>query len=133
MNRELDIAIALLLGWRWVDDGGVKHLRWHDAPGFAAMEAGGEVYPTSLLLRYSTDVSAAWMVVEWLHKYGSVVIEVLPYAVWVYIQIVAPDVADGGGPIDACRDFRKVHLSADTAPLAICRAALRAVGGREGE
>lgn len=54
-DRELDIRIAVFLGWAWVQEGDIFYLRWHDAPGFAAMNASGELYPTSALLHYSTD------------------------------------------------------------------------------
>ena len=78
--------------------------------------------------KYSTDIAAAWLVVEWAKKYGNMTIQVLPYAVWVDIHIVDPAVAESGGDIDATKDFRSAILTAPTAPLAICRAALAACG-----
>ena len=68
--------------------------------------------------RYSTDMAAAWHVVETLRL------------------TVQPDAGSGGGGMAGRKD-RRHHVyweevaEAETAPLAICLAALRLVGDRE--
>lgn len=75
--------------------------------------------------RYSTDIAAAWLVVEHLSKQ--------PQPLWLELNQPA-----GGGHVAAARFLeilRKVNdwSFASTAPLAICIAALRAkgIGGEE--
>lgn len=68
---------------------------------------------------YSTSIAAAWDVVE---KMSS------DHGYWMTLQ----HETDGSGPIALCQ-FSKdgsptIHAYGDTAPLAICRAALKAAG-----
>jgi hypothetical protein len=67
-SRELDIRIAVFLGWTWVQDGAAFYLRWQGRPGFAAMNAGGETYETSALLHYSTDVQLVRLVEDEIER-----------------------------------------------------------------
>lgn len=85
-------------------------------------EQGAHVLP-----HYSTDIAAAWLVVEWVKRTGNITIQVLPYAVWVELHIVDPVVAKSGGDIDPNTGFRHAVVSAPTAPLAICLAARKTV------
>jgi hypothetical protein len=74
----------------------------------------------NILPHYSTDIAAAWRVVEKLREEG-----------W---QVVI-NVLDDGAEVAVTRHEMAGHLYefADTAPLAISRAALRAVAADEGE
>lgn len=71
-DRELDIRIAVFLGWQWVQEGNIFYLRWRDAPGFAAMNAGGELYPTSALLHYSTNWQYVRLIEDEIERRGLV-------------------------------------------------------------
>ena len=112
-GRELDALIAeKVMGLTrhdesYVAEGVGKVLRfvWRDGCGTC-------VYSGDMFLpHYSTDIAAAWEVVEkadlW-SLYGSI----------------------GDGPYRACIQFgdREGLMTADTAPLAICLAALKAKG-----
>lgn len=78
------------------------------------------VLALSTLPRYSTDIAAAWSVVEKMRGEG-VYIDVQPRCDrW-------DTVAGWQGPDDG-DIWEQVSLTADTAPLAICLAALRAKG-----
>ena len=116
-GRELDALIAeKVMGLTrhdesYVAEGVGKVLRfvWRDG-------CGGCVYSGDMFLpHYSTNIADAWEVVEkadlW-SLYGSI----------------------GDGPYRACIQFedREGLMTADTAPLAICLAALKAVS-QEGQ
>lgn len=116
-DRALDIAIAQMLGWRWVDEGGIRHLRWHDAPGFAAMEAGGEVYPTSLLLHYSGDAAAARLIEDEIERRG-----IGEAYIWYLAEVI-------GHPRHVAWSSLDMFALLRATPEQRCRAALRAVGG----
>ena len=76
----------------------------------------------SQLPHYSTDIAAAWMVVEGLSKRFWPEVGRMDNGTW-YCEIVGrgdTPAQVSNGPI--------AHEIAETAPLAICRAALKAVG-----
>ncbi len=71
---------------------------------------------------YSTDIAAAWEVVELFQKRGTINLRFFqgggPEVAWKVR--IRPDILRDGDP--------GVEEAAETAPLAICRAALKAVG-----
>ena len=110
-GREMDALVAeKVMGWRM--------MRGHWVPPEAAPETNILACPTSTY-RYSTDIAAAWEVVEkvnLLEPYGDTLWK--DQRGWVF---GVHDV-DGAGYA-----YEDVTVIADTAPLAICRAALKAV------
>lgn len=135
--RALDAEVAeKVMGWRRFD-----HARWHRDAGFVwgdnpPLLIPGIDEPTSLrdIFRlvqtypsYSTDIAAAWLVVEHLLK-----------------QKMYPDLISSEGPsgltwrccIDSFTDPESsddpwpVVAADNSAPLAICRAALKAADAR---
>lgn len=126
-GRELDALIAeKVMGWEAVNDeleiakreGNpdlVDSQRWHRRKVWFKGNEKMACEECGTLPAYSTDIAAAWEVVEkadlW-SLYGSI----------------------GDGPYRACIQFedREGLMTADTAPLAICLAALKAVS-QEGQ
>ena len=118
-GRELDTLVAeKVMGWEATADGlywDARQKRTRLVLGSAIAkkreEMGIENGP-GFVFAPSTDIAAAWEVVEkadlW-SLYGSI----------------------GDGPYRACIQFedREGLMTADTAPLAICLAALKAKGG----
>jgi hypothetical protein len=105
-GHELDLLIAtLVLGLPVIDDGpDARDVRYVHA------EQGTLPHHWIRIERYSTEIAAAWTVVEHLTPAHE------PFEVLRF-----------GGAYRA--RFKWVHAgTADTAPLAICRAALLAVG-----
>jgi hypothetical protein len=71
---------------------------------------------------YSTDIKCAWLVVEKLRRQGiflSVIPQIDNYAVYVWSNV---------GESDKYNTYPLGTLEAETAPLAICLAALKACG-----
>ncbi len=122
-GEELDKLVAEnVFGWRWVENS-------RKAKGFACTGLAGDICATEEQFKkwdkdnskdkgwvnptipsYSTDLAAAWKVVERFTRYS---IEKWPEGIVCCVQF-------GEG------DFIKSAI-ADTAPLAICRVALKAV------
>lgn len=112
-GRELDALIAeKVMGWI-VAHSSEGFYRWKPKPdnpnSYSEWQEG--------LPHYSTNIADAWHVVEKLKEYGNVV-EVKCF------RSGSVDVQVRGGNIN---DIRGAG-NADTAPLAICLAALKAVG-----
>lgn len=88
------------------------------------IEQGGRMWPAQFTgPEYSTDIAAAWLVVEKLHEMG------------LYVSISKPPNAftwDVRGWNEATNDNRFI-AHAETAPLTICIAALVAAGASKGE
>jgi hypothetical protein len=124
-GRELDAAIAeRLFGWKWLEvessAGGLVRIFRH--PELFVYGAWGpkeepiNYYDT--LPHYSTDIAAAWLVVEKMQEKRNCLS--LTYGIF-----------SGDFVFEWKAEFRMVPKDgiawADTAPLAICRAALLAV------
>lgn len=118
-GRELDALVAeKVMGWT-ACDANEAYPRWmHGDPGdeFAEAGRGRGCAPLTTAWRvpysrYSTDIAAAWEVVEKVRGDRDVWLQ------W-----------DSETSIWGCQFFSGGHeCFADTAPLAICRAALKAV------
>lgn len=122
-GRELDALIAeKVFGWRWlVSEGSGKRgiFSEQNNPGWFSREASGHerlAYEWDCKLPYySFDIASAWKLVERMQAEGHC-LEVRPYV----------KVSSGyrvsiweGGELD--------YATGETAPLAICRAALKAL------
>jgi len=103
VGPELDVEVAeKVMGWE------------QDAPGSIWWRVGQrliEVPP------FSTDISAAWQVVEHMRRRGR------------FVQITCPVGDEIAVDIEGPRGETLESSWAETAPLAICRAALKAVSG----
>ena len=103
-NRELDAKMAELMGW--------KRLSIHS---WRSSEDGHRYLP-----KFSTDISAALPVLEWLRQqYFSIKI-----IMWDHTYKVAIVGHKRQGHDENIGDL---EIEANTLPLAICRAALKAV------
>jgi hypothetical protein len=139
-GRELDALVAeKVMGWSRKTITVAKQYHgqneW-DPPqtvswGSDAIVQGNKVYtfdrddqPTNAeeMPKYSTDIAAAWEVAEKLHK-DSWRLEL------VTSELLGPDMG-GASARFACKAAVRGHVTehADTAPHAICLAALKAVG-----
>lgn len=99
----MDHAIATeVMGWPARSKSPLSGIVIHSVPGDTYRETGGSEYSA---FDPSTDMAHAWEVVE---KIGDLNLEHLPSGKWL-------------------ADFRGFAAEADTAPLAICRAALMAL------
>ncbi len=112
---EMDALVAeFMIGWR-------RAPSEDDPAGWCWVTEHGRTRgsATALMPTYSTNIAAAWQVVEKLkERFSSVLVETNPRQYYVDI------VTDKGTP----SYYRTVaDAEADTAPLAICRAALKAV------
>ena len=100
----------------------------------AKVYPGGAFYPVPLrpdqrssrVPLYSSDLRAAWMVVERLGDIGCCCVSVAREQIAGHTQVDAVVIRDGAELGDHARTF---VASADTAPLAICRVALQALDG----
>lgn len=103
---QINIEVAKKLGWTITGEcGGLKAFR-----NFKENEISEQEY----IPAYSTDIRAAWEIVEYLkiklgHKITSTVIVLTDGAQW-YCHLQAPGLIQGVG---------------DTAPIAICKAFLK--------
>jgi len=107
-GRELDALVAeKVMGWKRLDLGPINGIRWIK---------GKDVIESEFPFSYSTDISAAWEVVEKLRAVG---VEIVVVAHSVKFSCCVNDTETG----------KTSFLSlAATAPRAICKMALRAVG-----
>lgn len=118
--REIDSLIATkVMGWKILTCKGIKIIAPPDYDGPDMMiNADIKVIPS-----YSTDISAAWQVVEKMQEYGYILMLDATTTSEYYISFVG--LKDGS------------HISffgnANTAPMAICRAALKCVGVEVGD
>ena len=81
------------------------------------------------LPHYSTDISAAWLVVEKMRSQYECIIRVMVLSPAQAERIGAPYGCNiSGGRLEYPTPDIYLFASADTTPLAICRAALKAVG-----
>ena len=117
-GRELNALVAeKVMGWtdlHWVD-GGYDGKGNYSPTGYYGKGPDRAVFLTS---KFSTDIAAAWKVVEKIACSGLIV-----RVTWDF------------NPLASCSIHKDDHLwtmiaecICDTAPLAICRAALKAVG-----
>jgi hypothetical protein len=110
-GRELDARIAVeVMGWRDCDPHEVD--AFGELVGWGRNKGAGKHH----IPAYSTDIAAAWEVVEKLGQTRTV-------KVWKCHDGYICDLTPHDGPVFA--GF--VQVGAETAPLAICRAALIAI------
>lgn len=138
-GRELDALVAQLMGWRWWHKEDYALLvngedNWPANTHFSLQEGKGQAtgLDTGNVPHYSTDISAAWQVIERLKERGhTVAIAVGRTQLWHdHTQEIAVgvdlEISGYDGSLEA-----GIVMQADTLPLAICRAALAATGGGE--
>lgn len=140
-GREMDALVAqLVIGWvcgKYYQDlsGGILavcskergYLRygahqWARMQGYQHKEQ--EFIPCDHFAGYSTDIAAAWMVVDKMREHGWS-ITVARFKGGPYSQ---PDISEDWKAVfeSHLEPFTSVGWGGDSAPLAICRAALRA-------
>lgn len=118
-GRDMDALVAHKIMGYYVD-------RW--SPDFSEIDywyrtepqpwySGSHNEQTKIVPHYSTDIAAAWQVVERLWSKHLYYFYLSYYESINWVRIV------GTAPAEVW------HGNAETAPLAICRAALKAVGG----
>lgn len=118
---ELDALVAeKVMGWKWERNatGTVSHLM----PPHYVPKLGDELFPHP---KFSTDIAAAWEVVEKLSQHFHLKLN-SPFVTgqpW-FAGFTESGVTGWNGVPD-------FTAKGDTAPLAICRAALKAVDGQE--
>lgn len=134
-GRELDALVAeKMMGyvWRKSNRSGKRCIcrpdrcpDWFDSPadGTEPLVSDWDSYPFTPA--YSTDIAAAWEVVERL-----LVRRMYPDLVSSNYPVVWTCEVDSYSDPEAATDPWPVKSCADTAPLAICRAALQAVRAR---
>ena len=128
-GRELDALVAeKVMGWRRVSDG-----QFYFWPSKEMVEALRMSHPDLLAVDYfaapefSADIAAAWKVVEKMYSDGwTVSVGSLAAKPRGWRCTVSHMHAD-----DFYRHPESYEANADTAPLAICRAVLKAVGVEE--
>lgn len=118
-GRDLDARIAeMVFRWQWYIADNVQYLRSPHPFAYGCVIDSEGTHYLKALPAYSTDIAAAWLVVEQIHQRGLCVsVSALhewdtKYECSVHHESILDVVASG---------------EADTAPLAICRAALAAV------
>lgn len=118
-GRELDGLVAERVMGRCPHREQRRYVHQSDT-GFECVACGKDVYGRENCPAYSTSIEAAWQVVEKLKADGW----------WIAVEHEAPD--DPERAWGAClspNPHLPVWEMAETAPLAICRAALMAVEG----
>jgi hypothetical protein len=106
-GRELDALVAeKVMGWKWIGPDEFNDNRH--------LTLGGQKVQARIP-DYSTDIAAAWDVVEKMRPTFNLVLECV--SLEYNCHVARP------GHLD-----EKVNVRADTAPLAICLAALKACG-----
>lgn len=117
-GRALDALIAeRVMGLAFANDAKT----FVEIPGTAEEIAGGHLVQCAFLPPYSTDIAAAWTVVERVDNRNSV-------AKQIGVQTFGLARCDDG---TYAAMFFNASARADSAPLAICRAALLATPPRE--
>lgn len=121
-GRDLDAKVAEALGWIWVEhpDADLVYFRPPDMFRYGAVcrKDRGDLEYTNALPHYSTDIAAAWKVVEAMYEQGLVVL----------IK------SDGLRRRDDEKRYTILvsqidhRIDSDTAPHAICLAFLNAKG-----
>lgn len=123
-SKELDAQIAIARGLVW-DDAYCPVCGWVLAttPSAGCVPGNCSRRPkprrrADAPLPYSTDLAAAWTLVEWLRMVHDLLLEVRPYSL-----------ETGGGYRVAVKwTYQEIdYATAETAPLAICRAFLSAL------
>lgn len=120
MSRELDAEVAeKVMGWRDLGDDG----RW--VSGVCPTAKAGDVYPTPVgdgINRYappfSEEIQFAWDVIGKMRELG-----------WLAAVIQGPSLWEAQFA-HSNDDFADVSCEGITAPEAICRAALAALGAK---
>ena len=126
-GREMDALVAeRVMGWKnlhWVEGGKKDNASW--PTGWYGDGPENEVY---LYKNYSTDIAAAWEVVKNLieRKYEWQM-EMERYGERVIFECHICDTQHGGWSGESQWYERLSDAKGDSAPLAICRAALRSV------
>jgi hypothetical protein len=154
MSRELDALVAeKVMGWArdsrltFGDDLGIKdcyylwpeqavyrHKSEHDAYWERWSPNGAEVIINEFVPAYSTDIAAAWQVVEKLTRPlanirdGEWCLDRLGYRCCEHDEDGVHGEWRCSFRADKGEDAEWVHVTASTAPLAICLAALKACG-----
>lgn len=124
VSRELDAEVAeKVMGWQWFpaepERPNVQYLRRPDRFLYGAVRDSGKVLLMSGLPAYSTDIAAAWLVVDHLRERG----------IWLEELTGRYETSYRAGFMwrgDHPFSPNYVQEFGDTAPLAICRAALAA-------
>lgn len=128
-DRTDALIAERVFGWRWAPDGDGGGTLWMPDGQMAALWYPGDVIVTSSALpHYSTDIAAAWLVVERLRSGDAA-------RSWTF---ELRDNSEHGGPEEWLARFIRYDAALDeqrapeswtcesAAPLAICRAALLA-------
>ena len=123
---EMDLLVAPLVGWNQSHDYNECEDGWYtycrncgDEPRFSERENDCEVPP-----RYSTNIVAAWEVIEKLKQLG-----------FLIIRLATGDILGNHWQFQCADKWREISRDGDkdyfanapTAPLAICQAALLAM------
>ena len=110
-GRELDALVAgKVMGWKRLDLGPINGIRW---------KKGNRMIESEHPFSYSTDISAAWEVVEKFECLYLFRCVSGPFEGKYECKLVFEEGPDN--------DKRRFYAVAETAPLAICRAGLRTV------
>lgn len=117
-GRELDALVAeKVMGWHIVTDFDLRppEKHWNNAKGYVCLVAGNKLNDGREMKGFSpsTDIADAWKVVEKMRERG----------LDVYLRFVSTWTAE----FDSVSGDVNGFADADTAPLAICLAALKAV------
>ncbi len=128
-GREMDAAIAeRIFGWQWFNhpEKSIRYFRPEAVFRYGAIAEGDLIEYTDQLPHYSTDISAAWLVVERLISFGYPTITVsFSKGHQGYIATVWRNETDP--EYEAGRYLASVMDERLSAPLAICLAALKAL------
>jgi hypothetical protein len=129
-GREMDVKIAELMGWIWITEDDdqpdqIPYLIDPDEDSYLVYypkvaEKFPAVYPSQGLPPFSTDIAAAWLVVEKFLDQHDFDLNNLMDNDGEWMATIKPLNSD-----------EYVMAKADTAPLAICRAALLARRGND--
>lgn len=119
-GRELDVLIAeKVMGWTWYKTG--RGARMLCEPHHGQLADGSEPIAnlaTFSVPLYSSDIAAAWSIVEKMQELG-----------WTFAIELFEDNGNYSAYFKNTQNRDRYVGNADTAPLAICLAALKALGG----
>ena len=117
-GRDLDAEIARrVFGWTWVSGPGPNEGFWSVPPNDPFYTGGGEATESPT---YSTDIAAAWHVTEQLQSEAQ-------QGLALVVRRSSPSQVPGwraGYVVDGHPGTFLIDAAGETAPLAICRAAL---------